>query len=326
MSSARQIQEVPDTGEFKTFMVDNLEEGSTTDFDLFLRVAGVVTLYAPAPYSWKVGELKRLQRDGHATLFYISSDSLKVEAYQRLKTLPPVDRTSPPRKRIKNLTDVGAELTRVLHEYPLSASSYAKAEDIAGAMAETIMEDWTCVTALGNLANHDYYTYFHSARVAAYSLAIAFQQSMKDLSSLKDLATGCLLHDIGKSKVDISIINKPGKLTDREWGSMKKHPEFGDVMVSESVIAAVPRGIVLHHHERTDGKGYPHNLGKHELLDEVKIAAFADVFDALTTNRSYQASRTRFEALDLIRFKLLDGLDHEAFKAMVAILEEDAKS
>ena len=63
-----------------------------------------------------------------------------------------------------------------------------------------------------------------------------------------------------------------------------------------SVLSHVPREIILHHHERLDGGGYPHRLGGNELLEEVKIAAFADVFDALTSNRPYQMSRTRFEA------------------------------
>jgi putative two-component system response regulator len=106
---------------------------------------------------------------------------------------------------------------------------------------------------------------------------------------------------------------------------MKQHPVYGDDVVKGSLLAVTPREIILHHHERFDGTGYPHNLAERELLEEVKIAAFADVFDALTTNRPYQVSRTRFEALDFIRHKLLKNIHRDSFQAMVELLGNDLK-
>jgi HD-GYP domain-containing protein (c-di-GMP phosphodiesterase class II) len=319
-----QIPVIPELKDLIFFPIVDLVDGLTTDFDLYISLGARATLYAASPYRWTQGEMDRLLKDGHATLYYSSASALKVEIYRKMAALSPIDRTSEPRIRILNLTEVGAELNRILYEYPLTPGTYSLIKDISAAMVETVLEDHTCIAALGKLANHDYYTYYHSARVAAYALAVAMHQSVSDKVALGELALGCLLHDIGKSKIKVDIINKTGVLNPDEWAQMKLHPELGSELVQESIISAIPRAVILQHHERLDGRGYPHGLTKRELLPEVRIAAFADVFDALTTNRAYQASRTRFEALDLIRFKLLDGLDADVFKAMVEILEKSA--
>ena len=134
------------------------------------------------------------------------------------------------------------------------------------------------------------------------------------------MALGSLLHDAGKSKIDERILHKNGALTAKEWDDIRRHPEYGVTMLQSSGLGLVPREIVLHHHERFDGSGYPHKLTSNQIIEEVKIAAFADVFDALTTNRPYQVTRSRFEALALIRDKLLPNVHQESYNAMVDLL------
>ncbi len=282
-----------------------------------------MTLYAKAPYRWALDELGRLLNDGHRSFHHSIVDRGKVEAYKRLCAGLKADLTLPPEQRIVSLTDAASELTRILFKYPLTAASLAQVESVAKNMVRCIEEDPSCVAALGNLSNHDQYTYYHSARVAAYSLALAIKMSLTDAAHLAMMATGALLHDVGKSKIDLALLHKAGALTKEEWDKIKQHPVFGDEVVAGSVLAVMPRSIILHHHERFDGSGYPHQLTERELLEEVKIVAFADVFDALTTNRPYQVSRTHFEALDLIRHKLLKNLHKDAFNAMIELLGVD---
>ena len=141
-----------------------------------------------------------------------------------------------------------------------------------------------------------------------------------DQALLTELATGAMLHDVGKSKIDLAVLNKPGGFTPQEWELMQQHPVFGDAIVADSLLSVMPREIILHHHEQLDGSGYPHHLGERELLEEVKIAAFADVFDALTTNRPYQAARTPYEALDFIKHKLLKNVHKDSYQALVQLL------
>lgn len=303
--------------------VESILDNSLTDFDLYLDVGDALTLYAKAPYKWEKAELSRLLAGGHSAFYYSISDRDKVEAFRALQAIPEIDLSLPPMSRVLNLTDVAAEMTRVLYEHPITASAIHKGEEVAQAMVDCIREDIHCIAAIGGLANHDFYTYYHSARVAAYATAIALQLSARDEDTLRNLAVGCLFHDVGKSKIELAVLNKRGAFTESEWDLMKRHPVLGDELISGSLLSAVPRGIVLHHHERFDGSGYPHGLTQHEMLEEVKIAAFADVFDALTTNRPYQVKRTRYEALDMIRDKMLTNLHKDSFVAMIEILGLD---
>lgn len=313
----------PQRSDMRAFDVRLLVMDVTTDFDLFLDVDGHMVLFAPAPYRWSLGEIERLREAGHKALQYRASDWERVAVYERIRIIPPVDMGLPPRERLTQITEIAASLTRVLYEHPISEAMVAQTRMVADSMVATISEDPTSVTALTKLARHDLYTYYHSSRVAAYAVALAIQMSATDQSHLREMAYGCFVHDIGKNRVDLSVLNKAGKLTDSEFALLRQHPLFGHEQLAAAGVSTVGLEIVQHHHERIDGKGYPHGIAKNELLDEVRIASFADVFDALTTNRPYQDSRSRYEALDFIRFKLMDGLSRDVFRAMVQLLDSD---
>lgn len=302
------------------YPVDQIIDNSNTDFDLYIKVETNWTLYAGSGYHWTLSELNRLLQNGHLNLYYNISDKQQVEAYKIIYQTVHIDESAEPRVRIVNLTDTAAQLTRILYQHPVTLAAITKIEEIAKAMVNCIEEDLACVSALGLLARHDDYTYIHSARVCAYALAIASQMTQTDRLALTDMAIGALLHDIGKAKVDLAILHKKGALTPDEWKTMRQHPEFGGELTSLTMLSLVPKEIILHHHEKPDGSGYPHSLTSRELLEEVKIVNFADIFDALTTNRPYQVSRTHFEALDFIRHKLSSHVHKESFEAIIAIL------
>ena len=322
---ADQQQLHPSKSSMLAFAVDRMIDNSETDFDLYLEIGDELSLYAPAPYHWLKDELGRLLAGGHISLYHFTADLPKAETYQLIHHKVVIDESQPPAKRLLDLTDAAAELTRILYHHPLTPTVIGKVRDIAKAMVACVNEDPTCITALGNLAHHDYYTYYHSARVCAYALAMSMQMTQRDGLHLTEIATGALLHDVGKSKINLDVLNKRGAFTPMEWEEMKLHPVHGDVLVADSLLSVAPRQIILHHHERLDGSGYPHNLTDHELLEEVKIVSFADVFDALTTNRPYQVSRTHFEALGFIRDKLLKNMHKDSYQALVALLSEPGK-
>jgi putative nucleotidyltransferase with HDIG domain len=292
---------------------------TVTDFDLYINVGGHLVLYAPNPYHWSKGELERLKTEGHDTLFFQKGNEERVSAYQKISVIPQIEEGLPPHHRIQSITQVAAEFSKILYEHPLSDSTLSKGRQIIDSLISCIQENVTCVSALGHLATHDEYTYYHSGRVAAYATAIAMQMTLSDRNLLEELALGCLLHDVGKSKIDAKILGKPGPLTPAEWDLVRKHTQWGIEITKDANLDIVPTEVVLHHHERADGRGYPHGLGRHELLDEVTIASFADLFDALTTVRPYQQTRTRYEALDFIRHHMIEQINKDAFKAMVEI-------
>ncbi len=296
--------------------------GNISFFNLYVKSGDKFVLYAQDPYQWQEEEVNRLIKLGHSNLFYHKNDESKLKSLAAIKEFAPLEMASEPKKRIVTLTDSAAEMTKVLYEYPLNSALLDRGRQIAEAMVDCVLEDISCIAAMQKLALHDEYTYYHSARVAAYALALALKMTLSERQQLLDLTLGCLLHDIGKSKIDIKIINKPDKLNTDEWQIIRKHPEFGQEITLESQLAFASREIIVHHHERLDGKGYPHGLSKIEQIEEVRIASFADLFDALTTNRPYQTSRSKFEALNFIRDNLLKSLDDKIYKAMIELLKE----
>jgi HD-GYP domain-containing protein (c-di-GMP phosphodiesterase class II) len=297
-----------------------LADGARTDFDVYLKVGGVTVLYAAAPYTWTSAELKRLQVEGHKRMFYRKHDEKRAVVQFKLLSLKPVDRSLPPAQRICQITDLSAEFTRVLFNHELTPAAVEKATMIAAALRECIEEDAGCVYVLNRLAKHDLYSYMHGARVAAYSLAIAMQLGQKKTAPLLELATGALLHDIGNTDVASAYLQKDGPLSPTEWAEVHQHPEAGHAQIARLLLTAIPREIVLHHHEREDGSGYPHQLKGNELLKEVKIVGFADVYDALTSDRPFRRARTAYQALEFIKFSMMKTLDPDSYRAMIELL------
>ena len=133
----------------------------------------------------------------------------------------------------------------------------------------------------------DTYTNGHSSRVAKYSREIAkrYGYSRKNQDEIYMMG---LLHDVGKIGVPDAVINKPGKLTDEEFLLIKKHPDLGHKILKR--ITEMPKLSVgaRWHHERYDGRGYPDGLAGQDILEEARIIAVADAYDAMTSHRSYR--------------------------------------
>lgn len=138
------------------------------------------------------------------------------------------------------------------------------------------------------IESRDPYTGGHSLRVTAYSLALgkALGVGERELSLLR---LGGLLHDIGKVGIPDAVLRKPGRLTDTEFAVIQQHPVIGDRIVAHVPQLNLTRDIVRHHHERFDGRGYPDGLAGDDIPRLARIAAIADTFDAMTSDRPYRA-------------------------------------
>lgn len=307
--------------EFTKFKVDTLVDNSVTDFDLYVDIQRHFILYSGMGYKWLRDELTQLLSQGFHTFYIRRSDLPKAEMYSALAKLPEIEKQLAPKERIRSIEDVGAKFVQCLYDGELTPACVKKAETIGQAMVDCVAEDKSCIKFLSSLADYDYYTYYHSVRVAAYAVAIAVSMGQSDMEVLRQIALGGIFHDIGKKEIPPNVLNKNGALTDNEWKLMRSHPVLGHQQISETILSHVSREIILHHHEKRNGRGYPHGLDQNSILPEVQIATLADVFDALTSSRAYQSRRTRYEALDLIKHRMLgDDLAPEAFRALVSCL------
>jgi hypothetical protein len=141
----------------------------------------------------------------------------------------------------------------------------------------------------------------HSRRVAEYTLRLAAEMGIKGERALPAIGKGALLHDVGKIGVPDSVLLKPGPLSPDEWEVMCTHPDVGNRMLQKIEFLRGPAQIVLCHHERFDGTGYPRGLKGDEIPIGARMFAVIDVYDALTTERPYHDAATHAAALEIIR-------------------------
>jgi response regulator RpfG family c-di-GMP phosphodiesterase len=163
----------------------------------------------------------------------------------------------------------------------------AKLERANEALAATY--EATLEALVGALDLRDTETQFHSWRVTEYSLMIASSMGLNG-AFLTDLERGSLLHDIGKIGVPDHILRKPGPLDEAEWIEMRKHPEFGYNMISHIEFLEGAAEVILAHHERWDGGGYPRGLAGDAIPLSARIFAIADALDAITSDRPYRSA------------------------------------
>ncbi|QCX32975.1 HD domain-containing protein [Caloramator sp. E03] len=136
----------------------------------------------------------------------------------------------------------------------------------------------------------------HSIRVSKLCEDIAISMNLRN-RDIKITKAAALLHDIGKIKIDKDILNKPGKLNEKEWIEMKKHPEYGyDILNSYYQTKEISQ-YVLFHHERFDGLGYPKGLKNYEIPLISRIIAVADSYDAMISVRAYKDSMKKHVAI-----------------------------
>lgn len=144
------------------------------------------------------------------------------------------------------------------------------------------------VKALANaIEASDEYTRGHCDRVGRISIKIAKQMGL-DAERIRHLEYACVLHDVGKIGIRESVLNKPGYLSEIEYEEIKQHPRIGYEIVKDIHFLKDAAAILLQHHERIDGKGYPNRLKGHEIMLEAKILAAADTYDAMTSFRVYR--------------------------------------
>jgi hypothetical protein len=173
-----------------------------------------------------------------------------------------------------------------------------------------------------SLARKDEYTEEHTRRVALRAVQVGEVLGLTG-GRLRALATGALVHDIGKLSVPDAILQKPGPLTDEEFELIKRHPEWGDRMLIDLGFGEDVRHLVRSHHERLDGTGYPHGTGGSLLSLDTRILAVCDVYDALISTRVYRDAWTHERAVKLLRDESGTSFDGKCVTALERVLASE---
>jgi len=210
-------------------------------------------------------------------------------------------------------------IIRDLIEDPRSGENIKKAVGLATQLTDCILSSREIIHELISLNSYDLYTYTHSVNVAVLSVAIGVTHGL-GRTDAESLGVGALLHDIGKGGIPTEILNKPGKLTVPEFEIVKGHVvEGARILGTHEAIPRDASEVVLQHHERLSGCGYPYGLSGSAINLYGRVCAVADCYDAMTTRRPYQEASTPYAALLQIT-KEGENYDRDVLETFIRML------
>ena len=284
--------------------IETLRPNSVVEFDLFLGGAAAQkpVLFRERRFPIEADDLAGLAESGVQTLYIAPEETAAYERYLREQVI--FDRSIPAPNRYKLLRDVcrASFLEALRSNCP--AKMVESAVRMAAELVEVICDDDLLLADLFAVMQHDYCTFTHVTNVCAYSVALAQALGVNDRAELTKIAVGALLHDIGKRHVPSAILQKPGKLTSREFEVVKKHPRDGfEELAGRADLEWGQLMMVYQHHERPDGGGYPVGVEEDELHPWAALCAVVDVFEALTSERPYRTAAPVGQALGYLYAK-----------------------
>ena len=193
-------------------------------------------------------------------------------------------------------------------------------KQIVDEMMHIIYENPSTLYCMTELMGTDMYTYNHSAEVAALSMLVAKSMKMND-TFIQKIGVGAILHDVGKMGVPAEILNKVDPLDEVESKLMKDHPQMGyDLLKDNDYISPISRQIVLLHHEKLNGSGYPFMMSGEQIPIHVRIVTLCDIFNAISSNRAYKRRMNADEALELIRAEAIYELDRDIYYHLLKVV------
>ncbi|MCC5909616.1 MAG: HD-GYP domain-containing protein [Clostridiaceae bacterium] len=246
-------------------------------------------------------------------------DHIHVEEAQ----VPFVSEKKKPQKQLSDTYKSTLNATTEIME-ALKGSAILKLKEVREVISE--IGNFTDITStletISHLKAQDKYTYQHNLNVAIYCLFLGRWLELDD-TSLKKLTYAGFLHDIGKFKVSEDILHKPDKLNEREFKEIKSHPVYGYSMVKKNpnLSQSIALGI-LQHHEREDGQGYPFGVEGPKIHLFAKIIAVADVFDAMTSERSYKGKQPPLKVAEELMNNHFSALDQKIVRTFVNRLSD----
>jgi len=209
-------------------------------------------------------------------------------------------------------------LQKVADDYMIKDKiSIDQVRSVIDKIIDELTENNDILVNLCDIKTYDSYTFDHSVNVCILSMLTAIGLGYNK-ERTKELGVGAILHDIGKLKIPLKILNKPGRLTHDEFEEVKKHTIYGYEMLKKvDSISNISAYVALAHHERYNGTGYPLKKKGKDIHQSARIAAVSDVYDALTSNRVYRKRMPPNQALEYISAFTYQYFDYDVVKSFI---------
>jgi HD-GYP domain-containing protein (c-di-GMP phosphodiesterase class II) len=212
-------------------------------------------------------------------------------------------------KKARKVYDVSKNIMKEFFENNASEKVLRSSDEVMEIMEECFQDYDIGFYGISKITNKDYYTYTHSVNVGLYCMTYGVKIKMNH-DEVRMLGLGGMLHDVGKSKVSNDILNKKGLLTPQEFDIVKHHaPLGGEILSNMSCYNHAVVDMATQHHEKFKGGGYPRGIVGDEISYFARICKVMDVYDALTTRRSYKKAMNPFDTLTLMKKQMSDEFD-----------------
>ena len=296
------------------------------EIDFYIKRGTTYRLFRDRKNDFFPFEEQSLINNGIERVYVRRKDAGEVKMYlETFLTIPPHNENIPMNAQVGLLRSSAITQTEDIFADP-SPQNIRKGMKMVSNFVNVLLRDPAAFYHLINLSSHDPYTFQHSVGVGLVAIALGKKLNLHGESELMDLGIAGLLHDIGKTRVDPAIINKPGKLDEDEWAIMVQHSEWSyDIASQNPDLNERIRLAMRHHHEDLDGNGYPDGLIGNEISKFARVVAIADILNALTTDRTYSKAMSLYEALKLMQDRMSRKFDHDYFRSLVMIYGGDLK-
>lgn len=307
-----------DTNQFFRIRLSTLRPEKITTFDIYVYVDERMILYRKAGEALYLEKIETLHSKDTGNSFFIKI--VDRDTYRAWVKAEINSTEIPNHQKALILRESSLAIMEDLFENPDVNKALDDSKPIITDFINFMDQAPESVAYLLSLSGHDFYTYNHSLDVSIYSLGLGKVLGFS-AKEMEELGVGCLFHDIGKRNVAIEILCKKGPLDDAEWEQMKRHPQYGLIILNQNPnISDGVKAACFEHHESWAGNGYPQQITGPEIHPYARIVAICDTYDAMTTQRSYNTPMKPAEALTMMRDKLSGRYDPDMLKAMHSVL------
>ncbi len=291
------------------------------DHDLFLLQEGRYVLYRKRSLPFSMKDKQRLEQTRNKTIYVFCADEQELRRFYEANLPNIIENPNiPTEKKAQVLYECATGISHEIFSNPDNVETIGKSKVVVDNTMSLLAKGSDAFLQIISLSSHDYYTYTHSVNVMTFTVALLSALGIKDERVLKEAGMGALLHDIGKAKVPLEVLNKPGPLNDDEWTVMRKHPSFGFEMLSEAPVPERGRDIVIQHHEKINGVGYPYGLRGDAIPLISQVVSICDAYDAMTTNRVYQKAKKPFDAFKIITKEMYGHFNPKVIEQFIFLL------